>query len=102
MKHYILDEQGNAVPINDIFKWAAFMRSSAARTNITLLDNIIISTAFLGYDHSFDNEKEVPILWETMIFGGKHDQHQERYTSKEEAMEGHERAVKMAEEDNWR
>ena len=34
-----------------------------------------------------------PILFETMIFGGEHDQYQERYATREEAVEGHARAV---------
>jgi hypothetical protein len=28
-----------------------------------------------------------------MIFGGEHDQYQERYTSYEDAVEGHQKAV---------
>ena len=55
---------------------------------------MLVSTVFLGIDHSFGEGP--PILWETMIFDGPHDQFQERYTSKEEAIAGHERAMLLA------
>ena len=41
------------------------------------------------------------LLWETMIFGGKHDDFQERYTSYQDAIEGHMRAVTMAIQDKY-
>jgi hypothetical protein len=35
------------------------------------------------------------VLWETMIFGLDDDSYQERYTSREAALEGHARAVEI-------
>ena len=55
---------------------------------------VSVSTIFLGLDHRYHGEGE-PILWETMIFGGEHDQFQERYTSKADALAGFAKAVKM-------
>lgn len=55
-----------------------------------------VSTVFLGVDHGFAGGP--PVLWETMIFGGTHDQYQERYTSLAAAKEGHKRAVKLVKE----
>jgi hypothetical protein len=52
-----------------------------------------VSTVFLAIDHSFNGG--TPVLFETMIFGGEHDGYQERYTSFEEAVKGHEVAVKL-------
>jgi len=41
--------------------------------------------------------KQTAVLWETMIFGGPNDQeYQERYTSYEDAVEGHKVAVQIA------
>lgn len=95
MQHYVLDEQDKPIPINDLFKWATFMQISVKPINHTMVDNnIIIITHFIGVDFDF-KKKGKPILWQTMIFDGKHDQYQERYTSKEDALEGHKRAVKM-------
>jgi hypothetical protein len=46
---------------------------------------------FLGTDHSFGDGP--PLLWETMIFGGKHDEFQERYSNLADAKAGHKRAL---------
>ena len=54
--------------------------------------HILVSTVFLGLDHGFGG---VPMLFETMIFGGKHDMFQERYTSLQEAEEGHALALEL-------
>ena len=56
-------------------------------------DDVRVSTVFLGLDHSWNGGK--PILWETMIFNGEHDDYQERYTSHEDAVEGHKRALNL-------
>ena len=56
---------------------------------------IWVSTVFLGLDHSY-NPDGPPILFETMIFGGPHNEYQERYSTWDEAIEGHERACKRA------
>ena len=59
-------------------------------------DDIRVSTVFLGFNHA-PLGSETPILWETMIFGGPNDQeYQERYTSYEDAVEGHKVAVQIA------
>jgi len=57
-------------------------------------DDIRVSTVFLGFNHA-PLESEIPVLWETMIFGGEHDQYQERYTSHEDALAGHQRALDL-------
>ncbi len=56
------------------------------------LGDVRVSTLFLSLDHSHV-PGGVPILWETMIFGGEHHEYQERYSSYEEAVLGHQRAV---------
>ena len=58
-----------------------------------LINDSKVSTVFLGLDHGWENN--VPILWETMIFGGKEDMYQDRYTSYKEALVGHEKAVNL-------
>ncbi len=58
-----------------------------------LINDSKVSIVFLGLDHSWENN--VPILWETMIFGGKEDMYQDRYTSYKKALVGHEKAVNL-------
>ena len=36
-----------------------------------------------------------PLVYETMIFGGVHDQWCDRYATREEALAGHNRAVNL-------
>ena len=59
------------------------------------VDDIFVSTVFLGLDHAWPKDDVTPMLWETMIFGGEHDQYQDRYTSVEDALEGHQTALTL-------
>jgi hypothetical protein len=50
---------------------------------------------FLGFDYNFSGNGP-PLLWETMIFGGRHDRTCQRYASCKDALAGHVRAVEFA------
>jgi len=66
-----------------------------AKTEIDVYgEEVRISTVFLVLDYGLGSE-ELPVLFETMIFGGIHDLYQTRYCTWSEAEEGHEFAVKM-------
>ena len=56
--------------------------------------SVSVSTVFLGMDHSFGGGGH-PVLFETMIFGGEHDQYQERYCTWDEAEKGHQIACDL-------
>ena len=84
---YILKEQ---IPVRceNLIEWSKFMQEISNRiVQQSEFDGIRISTVFLGLDHSFGDGE--PLLFETMIFGGKHDQYQERYSTWKDAIEGH-------------
>lgn len=53
-----------------------------------------ISTVFLCLDHNHSGEGE-PILFETMIFGGKHNNYMDRCSTYEEALLMHEKALNI-------
>lgn len=93
-KWYILsvDNKPVAVSITEAVQW---MEDNPERKAVKQdhIDDKFVSTVFLGLDHSWNN-KEL-ILWETMIFGGEHDQYQERYSSYEDALEGHQKAINL-------
>lgn len=95
---YILDENDNPVKCDDLMTWGRWMENGNRRVALDEFkhDNVDIkvSTVFLGLDHSFTHGE--PVLWETMIFGGKEDQYQDRYTSKADALRGHAWAIKLA------
>lgn len=60
-------------------------------------DEVWVSTVWLGIDHSFGTPGP-PIIFETMIFGGPHDQEQWRYSTEAAALAGHDQAVALASE----
>lgn len=89
---YIL--QGHkAIPVEDVLEWGRkFDKQDRRVAKTELPNNVEVSTVFLGLDHSFGNG--APLLFETMVFGGKFDGEQDRYTTWEEAEKGHEEMVK--------
>lgn len=93
--HYTLDESGNPQPCAELLTWARWMEGATRQIALTERDGIRVSTVFLGLDHRFGHDGP-PILFETMIFGGAHDEAQERYCTKAEALIGHETMVRLA------
>lgn len=52
-----------------------------------------VSTVFLGFDHNIFGD--IPLLFETMIFGGEHDGYQERCSTWTEAEKMHAEALDL-------
>ena len=92
---YILDNNNKPIPAS-ITEAADWLEEGSDRRTVKRdeIGDILVSTVFLGLDHSWTPGGK-PVLWETMIFGGEHDQYQERYTSHEDALEGHEKALEL-------
>lgn len=63
--HYILDKEGNARQAT-LMEWAKWMEKKERVVKQEWIDDIFVSTVFLGIDHNF--EEGPPILWETMAF----------------------------------
>lgn len=92
MKHYILDEKGAPVAEPDLMTWALWFEKADRHVGNETIGDSKISTVFLGLDHAFGGG--VPVLWETMVFGGKLDQEQDRCCgSREQAEAMHARMV---------
>jgi len=93
---YILQDK-KPVEEPDLLKWAQWYETADRHIKKTDLPNDVhVSTVFLSIDHGYSSIfGGPPILFETMIFGGEHDMYQERYSTYEEAEEGHQRAVEM-------
>ena len=88
--HYILSVSGDPVPEPDIIKWAHWFGASGEERMIartTFASGVVVSTVFLGLDHSFGHG--APLLYETMIFGGALEGTQDRYTTRQEAINSH-------------
>jgi hypothetical protein len=94
---YKLDKENNPVICVDMADYAEWLENNKNQKVVKQenIDDILVSTVFLGLDHSFSTPWNNPILWETMIFGGEFDQYQDRYSSYEDALKGHEKAMKL-------
>ena len=94
MEYYKLDEN-NCPRLTDItgyYEWKNALPEEKQtgigfRVDKTERGGVCVSTVFLGLDHGGDGGP--PVLWETIVFGGEHDQDCERYTSQKEAEQGH-------------
>lgn len=98
MNKYILKD-GKPILENDIIKWSEWFEMANRYIAENNYDDVRVSTVFLGLDHGF-NVNGPPVLFETMVFGGKHDGYQERYETKEQAIKGHKIACAMVGKDN--
>jgi hypothetical protein len=96
MAWYILDENNKPIrsTIVDCGEW---LKKNPERKAVKqeYVGDVRISTVFLGLDHAWPRDGDTPLLWETMIFGGEHDQYMDRYTSYEDAVEGHQTALNL-------
>jgi hypothetical protein len=78
----------------DLLTWAKWFGTAERFICAETIAQNSVSTIFLGIDHNW-NPHGPPILWETMTFGAKLDNHQDQCAgSKEQAEAMHERMVK--------
>jgi len=103
--HYILDANGDPQLCEDFLAWAEWFEGTVGTRERVLAHDrdegangleILVSTVFLGLDHSFGGGP--PVLWETMVLGGLLDGLQMRYTSREEAFRGHQEICRRVSE----
>lgn len=89
---YILRD-GEPVPVDDVIEWGRWFEGADEERRIGATDvgDVHVSTVFLGLDHSFGHGP--PLLFETMVFGGEHDEWQDRYSTRTQAEAGHEAVV---------
>lgn len=94
---YVMREDGTIRPARSMAEHLeTYSDKGNARRVIkqTRVDGILVSTVFLGLDHNFGGGQ--PICFEGMIFGGPHDQYQERYYTIEQARLAHPELVAKA------
>lgn len=101
-KYYIL--KGHKLIETDLVTWETWIEKLKNRR--VVLDDFgrkgDVSTVFLGLDHSFSSESgHVPLLFETMVFGGLLDGEQEHYATWDEAMAGHIKMCDRVKGQSW-
>lgn len=95
--YYVLNDDHSVRPVSDSLEWArSFENREARRVASDKMGDVTVSTVFLGLDHSYGEGP--PLLFETMIFGGEHSDDQWRYSTWEEAEQGHRAAVALVRE----
>lgn len=83
---YVLDGK-TPVFEPDLYKWGEWFETANRQVEVNIIDDVTLSTVFLGLDHSWSAGP--PVLFETMIFGGERDQETHRYCTWDEAEAGH-------------
>jgi hypothetical protein len=96
--HRFILEDRKPVPCDDLLTWAAWIEASNRSVGNdvihTLLGRVRVSTVFLGLDHSFGGP--IPLLFETMIFGGALDGTMFRSCNWDAAVAAHKTFVGLA------
>ena len=111
---YILDENNQPVPCDNVLEWAQWFESAGEkrRVAITVVRDVTVSTVFLGLDHSFGMGE--PLIYETMVFENKISEEEgrkfrktvdedglfNRYTTREEAVKGHNDIIKLVKQNH--
>jgi hypothetical protein len=88
MERYKLDENKKILKCDDLETWAQCLAADDRVVGKKEVGPVMVSTVFLGIDHNFGGEGD-PVLFETMVFGGKDDMLCQRYCTWEEAEAGH-------------
>jgi len=95
---YVLDENGEPRREPDVRAWAGWFANARPERQVaeTMLfdDEVRVSTVFMGMDLGFG--ETAPVLWQTMIDCGPVDGRVWRYTSRADAVSGHQFAVLRA------
>ena len=89
----------NGEPLTTL-EWAALMERRAEdlsddswwRRRTIIGEDVEVSTVWLGIDYSFGDGP--PLIWETMVFGGRCSDWQWRYPTRQTALDDHERIVR--------
>jgi len=94
-----------AIPCRDLLAWAKWFDKADRKVAQTQVGQVGISTVFLGLNHNLMGlsgnvflKRNRPVLFETMVFGGKLDGETRRYRTWKEAESGHKEVVKLVEE----
>ena len=91
--YWILDDERRPVRVATVEEWGRFYETTDRVVAKDIIGDAEVSTVFLGLDHQFGDGP--PILFETMIFGGAHDMHQDRCSTWQQAEAMHAKACAL-------
>ena len=76
-----------------VYDYADYPKDGRTRVGSDTINDVTVSTVFLAVDHQYGDGP--PVLFETIIFGGEHNEEQWRYCTWEEAEKGHQVACEL-------
>lgn len=89
-RYFGLDPDKHLVPV-PLLAWAdAYENIAHRRVAFTKREKVAVSTVFLGLNHQFGDGP--PLVFETLIMGGRYNGWMERYSTWDNALLGHRRA----------
>lgn len=86
--YYVLEPTGDVRAV-ELKEWTQWFASADRRVALTQISGMHVSTVFLGLDHSHV-PKGPPVLFETMVFYRNSYGYMKRYSTRDEALAGHE------------
>ncbi len=92
-KYYVLDDSKNVIIANRRKSIDFFEDDKNRLVARDKMKSGIVSTIFFNEDIEPRKEKVSPTLFETMIFTGPLDGYTEKYSSYDDAINGHKRAI---------
>ena len=75
----------------DLMEWATAFEDTDRKIGDDTINGQQVSTVWLGSHYNYGEGP--PLIFETMIFGGPHDQYCDRYSTEEAALAGHDQIV---------
>jgi hypothetical protein len=92
-ERYILNDEKTPVVV-DLMTWARWFETGKRTVGADDVGvDVHVSTVFLGLDHSFSHGP--PLLFETIVFGGRHDGYQKRCSTWADAEAQHQAALDL-------
>lgn len=95
-EYYILE--GRTVVPADLMTWGRWYEKNERRIKRETIGDSDVSTVFLGLNHQYGEGP--PLIFETMVFGGKLDQEQDRCSTYDQALAMHEVMVEKVKHAN--
>ena len=90
--YFVLDEQGDPLPVSDNDAWLQWFESADRRVAQTMVTpDIAVLTIFSGVDEVTEGRSARP--FETRGFGGMLDGEEVRYPTRVDALAGHAKVV---------
>jgi hypothetical protein len=86
--YFVLDEQGNPLPVSDVEVWSRWFERAdrgVARTVVT--PNVTVLTTFSGVDQAAEGRP--PLLFETRVFGGVLNAEELQHPTRIDALAAH-------------